>query len=117
VASYLGSVRRETARNLFDRHGFHTLGTGAPATAPGDQSFWVASAEGSGTQALTWDVRDGNWQVVAMNADGSRNVDTSLSIGAELPNLLWMAIAALAAGGLVLGIAVLLVVLGARRRS
>jgi hypothetical protein len=96
---------------------YRTSGTGAPATAPGDQSFWVASADGSGTQALTWDARDGNWQVVVMNADGSRNVDASLAIGAELPNLLWMGIAALAVGGLVLGIAVLLVVLGARRRS
>jgi uncharacterized protein DUF4389 len=117
VAAYLGSVRRETARNLFERQGFHTLGTGAPATAPGDQSFWVASAEGGGSQELTWDVRDGDWQVVVMNADGSSNVDTSLSIGAELPALLWLGIAALAAGGLVLAIAVLLVVLGARRRS
>jgi hypothetical protein len=117
VATYLGSVRRETARNLFDRHGFHTLGTRGPATAPGDQSFWVASAEGSGSKQLAWDVRDGNWQVVVMNADGSRNVDANLAIGAELPNLLWIGIAALVAGGLVLGLAVLLVVLGARRRS
>jgi len=114
VASYLGSVRHETARN-FD-HRFHTVGSGAPAAAPGDHSFWVASAEGSGSQALTWDVRDGNWRAVVMNADGSRNVDASLSIGAELPNLIWIAIGPLAAGGLVLGLAVLLVVLGARRR-
>ena len=114
VASYLGSVRHETARN-FD-HRFHTVGSGAPAAAPGDRSFWVASAEGSGSQALTWDVRDGNWRAVVMNADGSRNVDASLSIGAELPNLIWIAIGPLAAGGLVLGLAVLLVVLGARRR-
>jgi hypothetical protein len=117
LASYLGSVSHETAKNLFVHTDYRTSGTGAPATAPTDQSFWVASAEGSGTQALTWDVRDGNWQVVVMNADGSRNVDASLSIGAELPNLLWIGIAALAVGGLVLGIAVLLVVLGARRRS
>jgi hypothetical protein len=117
VASYLGSVRRETARNLFDRHGLQTLGTRAPATAPGEQGFWVASAEGSGSKQLTWDVRDGNWQVVVMNADGSRNVDANLAIGAELPNLLWMGIAALVAGGLVLGLAVLMILLGARRRS
>ena len=115
VAAYLGSVRRETAHNLFDNHGYQTLGAGAPATAPGEQSFWVASAEGSGTQVLTWDVRDGNWQVVVMNADGSRDIDTSLSIGAELPSLLWIGIGVLALGGLLLGIAVLLVVLGARR--
>jgi Domain of unknown function (DUF4389) len=117
VASHLGSVRHETARNLFVHTDYRTNGTGAPSTAPGEQSFWVASAEGSGSRQLTWDVRDGDWQVVVMNADGSDNVDASLAIGAQLPNLLWIGIAALAVGGLVLGIAVLLVVLGARRRS
>ena len=79
--------------------------------------FWVASAEGSGPQALTWDVQDGSWQVVVMNADGSSNVDTTLSIGAEVPHLLGIGIGALVAGGLALGLAVLLVVLGVRRRS
>jgi hypothetical protein len=116
VAGYLGSVRREEARNLFDRTGFRTLSGGAPATAPAAQPFWVASTSGAGSRSLTWDVRDGNWQVVVMNADGTRPVDASLAIGAELPNLLWIGVGALAAGALGLALAALLIVLGARRR-
>ena len=36
------------------------------------QSFWAASARGTGRSTLTWDVRDGDWSVVVMNADASR---------------------------------------------
>jgi hypothetical protein len=54
---------------------------------PGLQRFWVASAQGSGTQSLKWDVRDGNWSVVVMNADGSAGVDAGVSAGAKVPFL------------------------------
>ena len=52
---------------------------------PAEQSFWAASARGTGRQQVTWDVRDGNWSVVVMNADASRRVDTGISAGADLP--------------------------------
>ena len=38
---------------------------------PARQPFWAAQASGPGQQTLTWGVDDGDWQVVAMNADGS----------------------------------------------
>ena len=53
------------------------------AGAPGAQRFWAASAQGGGTQALTWDVEDGDWSVVVMNADGSPGVDAGVSAGAS----------------------------------
>jgi len=117
VEGFLGSVRREEARNLFTRTGFRTISGAEPATAPSAQSFWVASASGAGSRSLAWDPGDGNWQVVVMNADGTSPVDARLAIGAELPNLLWIGLGVLAAGGLGLALAALLIVLGIRRRD
>ena len=54
---------------------------------PTDQEFWAASAHGSGTQTLAWDLEDGDWSIVVMNADGSRGVDTDISAGAKVPFL------------------------------
>jgi hypothetical protein len=86
----------------------HT-GERAPA-APADQSFWTASAHGSGRQTLEWKVRSGGWSIVVMNADGSRAVDAGVSVGADLPILVPLAwgligggvLLALLAGGLIL---------------
>jgi hypothetical protein len=51
---------------------------------PGGERFWSASAHGAGKQTLTWDVKDGDWSVVVMNADGSPGVDAGVSAGAKL---------------------------------
>jgi hypothetical protein len=59
------------------------LGTGAPGR-PGDETFWAAKSE---TGTLTWDVEDGDWSVVLMNADGSKGVDARVSAGASVPFL------------------------------
>lgn len=61
-------------------------GGGRPAR-PADQDFWAVSAHGSGTQTLAWDVEDGDWSIVVMNADGSRGVDTDISAAAKVPFL------------------------------
>jgi hypothetical protein len=55
--------------------------------APGDQRFWAASAQGAGSQTMTWKVRDGDWSVVVMNADGSAGVDAGVRAGADVPFL------------------------------
>jgi hypothetical protein len=54
---------------------------------PADQDFWAASAHGSGTQTVAWDIEDGDWSIVVMNADGSRGVDTDIRAGAKVPFL------------------------------
>jgi len=54
---------------------------------PADQDFWAASAEGSGTQTVAWDLEDGDWSIVVMNADGSRGIDADISAGAKVPFL------------------------------
>jgi hypothetical protein len=113
VVAYLDGVRWDRVENVdFDPFRLdlaHHEG-GAPAAAPGSQSFWVASTSGPGDRTLTWDVSSGKWAVVVMNADGSPGVDVELAAGAKVGFLLPIsggllgagAILVLLAGGLVL---------------
>ena len=87
----------------------------AQAAPPGEQDFWAGSEEGSGTVTLDWDVEDGNWTAVVMNADGSAPVRAEVSVGARFDILLPIAIGLTVAGVVLLGLGILLIVLGARR--
>jgi hypothetical protein len=81
---------------------------------PAGQDFWAASASGPGRQAVTWDVEDGDWSVVVMNADASRGVDADVKAGAELPFLASLGWGTLIAGLVALVIAATLAVVGMR---
>ena len=81
---------------------------------PAREGFWAASASGPGTQAVTWDVEDGDWSVVVMNADASRGVDADVKAGAELPFLAELGWGVLIAGLVTLVIAATLAVVGMR---
>jgi hypothetical protein len=89
------------------------LGSSAPGR-PGDQAFWIAQAEGAGTQTLFWTLEPGEWMLVVMNADGSAGVEASGSVGIEAPWLLAIGIGLLAAGVVIGGIGFALVLLVAR---
>jgi hypothetical protein len=90
VKRYLAGTAHSTVTDFntspfevtYDEH----QGTRRPVP-PAESSIWTASVHGTGTQRLNWDVTDGSWSVVVMNADGSRNVDTTVSAGAKLPFL------------------------------
>ena len=69
-----------------------------PSGRPAAETFWTASASGSGEQTLEWDPEDGDWRAVVMNEDASRGVSTEMSIGAELDSVLWIGIALLGVG-------------------
>jgi hypothetical protein len=71
---------------------------GTTASAPGTQDFWVASSTGPGTRTLTWDLTDGSWTVVVMNADGRPGIDVRADLGARIPALPWIALGFLLAG-------------------
>jgi hypothetical protein len=90
-------------------------GTAKPRP-PATQSFWVAKSAGS-TAALDWKVRDGNWRVVVMNADGSRGVATMSEFGVKIPHLATIALIALIAGLVTLAGGIALIVAPSRRRS
>ena len=118
VARYLGNVAHANVQDIdFDpfRATYLSVSGGAPQAPPTEQSFWAASASGVGTQTLTWKVRDGDWSVVLMNADGSRGVAADVDLGAKLSFLLWVAIGLLIGGVLVVGGSTALVVLAARK--
>ena len=93
-------------------------GAARPA-APASKPIWAASAHGTGTQTVTWDVKHGDWSVVVMNADGSRGVDTGVSAGADFPILSALAWGSVGGGLVLLGVAALLIVAGttAQRRA
>jgi hypothetical protein len=63
---------------------YHTIEGDSAPRSPASQRFWAASAHGAGTQTLTWDVKEGDWSVVVMNADGSAGVDAGISAGAMI---------------------------------
>lgn len=87
-----------------------------PTSSPGDETFWVAQSSGSGTQTLLWDVREGDWTVVAMNADGSPGVAVEAAVGAKAGFFLPLALGLLFGGLLILAIGTLMVVAGAMVR-
>jgi hypothetical protein len=91
-------------------------GTRAPAR-PGAQDFWAARAEGAGERRIDWDLREGSWVLVVMNADGSPGVVADLTLGLRIEHLLVFALALLLAGLALLGGGVAMVVFGIRRRG
>jgi hypothetical protein len=88
-------------------------GKGKPAP-PGEQRIWAASVQGAGTQTLEWDVEDGDWSVVVMNADGSRGVNAEVEAGAKVPFLTEIGWTAAGTGAVLLIAAAGLLLLGIR---
>ena len=100
VTRYLGGVERDVVDDL-DSDGdpeYSRRPGGEPTARPGNETFWVASATGSGERTLEWEPEDGDWQAVVMNEDASRGASSELSIGAELDSILWIGIGLLVAG-------------------
>ena len=120
VSRYLGDVAHANVQDVdFDpfRATYLSVSGDAPQEPPTDQTFWAASASGIGQQTLSWKVREGDWSVVLMNADGSRGVVADVDLGAKLSFLLWVAIGSLIGGVLVIGGSTALIVLAARTRQ
>lgn len=116
VDRYLGEVARD---ELIDfRRGRPELDPRqgkAPRTPPGKQDFWVAEAEGSGEQSLTWDAEFGRWTAVVMNADGARGIDVEADAGVKLGWAIWAGLGMFVVGLLMTVGAVTVVLLIGRR--
>lgn len=121
VAEYLDGVAHAEV-STFESDGFKVdylpQPGDQPATDPATQTFWVASDTGTGVRTLTWNVADGNWSVVIMNADSSAGVDTAATVGATMPFIFTITIATLITGGVLLlaGITMLTIALTNRRK-
>ena len=88
----------------------HEPGARSPAP-PDSQTFWAAS----GTGSVEWDVEEGNWVAVVMNADVSRSIVAEVSVAAKTRLLLWAALILLGLGLVFGAVAALLIALGVRR--
>jgi hypothetical protein len=121
VERYLAGVPHTTVDDVeagpfesFDPDYTRHPGGGRPAS-PEHADIWVASNQGTGRQSVDWEVEDGNWSVVVMNADGSLGVDADISAGADIPFLNELGWTALGSGSFALAFGVVLILLGARR--
>ena len=85
-------------------------GQGA-ALDPASARFWVAQSTGTGEQKLTWEAREGDWAVVAMNADGSSALAVHANAGATFPHLTGVGVTVLVPGVLLLGVGALAIAL------
>ena len=93
-----------------------TASGAAPRVAPTDVRIWTAPTAGSGIQTLTWKPAS-DTTVVVMNADAHAGLRANTSIGATVPDLVWLAVLCFVVGGLLLGAATALVVIPVVRAS
>src|SRR5439155_27240487 len=112
---YLHAVRRAEITNFDDASVAPTDQGGAPATRPAKARTWAASSSGRGTRTIRWDLRDGSWSVVVMNADGGPGVYVDANVGATVPSLIWIASGLLIAGGVFLALGIVLILVGIRQ--
>jgi hypothetical protein len=90
VAAYLDGVTYDEVTRIDDgrRVTYRTQSGARTATPPGDETFWVATATGPGTQVLTWTAEPGTWTAVVMRPDGADGVAVTASAGARSDVLL-----------------------------
>jgi hypothetical protein len=83
---------------------------------PGEEELWVAADTGAEAE-IVWPATDGDWIVVVMNADGSRDIAVTGSVDVTIPALGPASIAVTALGVVLLGGGLALTVSGARMPS
>jgi hypothetical protein len=116
VAGYLSDVEHSELTNVRFapfRAIYRTIPGSRTPEPPGRQTFWVVSAEGTGTQQAEAALRSGNWAVVVMNADATPQVAADLTAGARFPLLGPIAVGLIVGTILLLGAGVALLVWGA----
>ena len=118
VEDYLAGVPYTTVNDVevspfdadYTRHG----GQRHPVS-PEHAGIWLASSYGDGTRSIDWEIDDGDYSVVVMNADGSLGVDADVSAGANVPFLDELGWSALGSGAFALVMGIGLIALAVRR--
>ncbi len=115
VDAYLAGAARDEVRDVDGRRlRYREVPGGFEVAAPTDQAFWAASASGSGTQEIVWEVESGAWAAVLMNADGSPGILADLNVGIKAGIIPGLAVGLLVFGLLLGALAVGLIAFGAR---
>src|SRR3954454_20815725 len=116
VDAYLARIAHTEATKL-DLDPFKVTYVDHPGTVdpgrPASEPFWAAAV--SNTSPLTWKLRSGDWSIVVMNADGSRDVAATIGVGVKVPAVLWVGVGLSLLGGALLVLAGLM--FAARSRS
>jgi hypothetical protein len=118
VDRYLNGVSHDVATDVSVTP-FHLTvarqgGTATPPP-PESQSFWVAKASGN-HPTLTWTVTNGSYRVVVMNTDAAAPVAFAGGLDLTIPHSFAIGIGLLIGGIVLVLIAIVLIVLGARAR-
>ncbi len=118
VREYLRDVSHRVVEDVsyspFDADYTTKHGDRRPAP-PANLGIWTESAVGTGEQTLRWNVEDGDWSIVVMNADGSPGVEADVAAGAKIPWLDDLGYGLLGGGALLGAGAVALLIAGLRR--
>ena len=115
VDAYLSGVAHDEVTELDGRRPVYRSRSGSSDIAPPiEQTFWEASASGTGTQELMWDATAGRWSVVVMNADGSPGFAADVEAGVRAGFVLPLAFIMLGVGFAVTVAAVVLIIGGTR---
>jgi hypothetical protein len=118
VEDYLAGVPYTTVSDVetspFDADYTRHSGQRHPVS-PEHAGIWAASSHGSGSESIDWEIEDGDYSAVVMNADGSLGVDADISAGADVPFLDELGWSAIGSGAFALVIAIGLIALGVRR--
>lgn len=87
-----------------------------PVEVPAAQDFWLATAQTTAVADLTWEIQDGKYSIVIMNADGSIGVRTNVGAGVGLPgsSAIWELVIVAGAAFVIGGSGV--IAFGSRRR-
>lgn len=116
VDNYLAGVAHTVVNDVdFDpfRVSYDQVAGADTAAPPTLQPLWSSQVSGLGEQRLSWDLQNGSWTVVIMNADGSPGVSVDIQPGVHFDFLGPLAVALLAATAVFLLIGVPLIVIGA----
>jgi hypothetical protein len=118
VERYLANVPYTTVNDIdvdpFDADYERHAGQRHPVS-PEHAGIWQASSNGQGKQTIDWDIDDGDYSVVVMNADGSLGVDADVSTGANIPFLDDLGWSAIGSGAFALILGLGLIALAVRR--
>jgi hypothetical protein len=116
VEAYLDGVARSEVSRIVDRGVTYRniAGDSVPAL-PENQGFWAVSTAGPGAQTISWDLEQGRWTAVIMDAGAAQGVTVAASAGANTELLGAIAIGLLAVGVVLVIAAVALVITGVWR--
>jgi hypothetical protein len=114
---YLAGSARSKVREMDGSHvTYRERGGSKQPGAPGDERFWRSSASGAGRQTLNWKAEKGDFSIVVMNADASKPVRASVTVGAKAPAVLWIGIGLAVLALVLAGVGAAMIVSDRRKR-